>query len=103
MPSSSHKARQHVVELLPRQLVERGEGLVEQENGGPRDERARERDAHLHAARELGGVTRGRVGEADLRERGAGPFAALALGTPRSSSGSATLSSTSRHGKRCAS
>src|SRR5690606_6540212 len=42
-----------VVELLAREFVERGEGLVHQEDRWLGDERPRDRYAHLHAAREF--------------------------------------------------
>ena len=39
-----------VIELESRNLVERGEGLVHQEQGRPQDERAGNRNTHAHAA-----------------------------------------------------
>src|SRR4051812_36673355 len=49
-------------------LVERREGLVQQERARPGDEGPRERDPHLHAAGELRGVALERAREPDLRE-----------------------------------
>ena len=61
---------QIVVEPEARDLVERGERLVHQENVGIGDQRAGQRDAHLHAARQFA-----RIGRFDrqLGEDAAGP------------------------------
>ena len=48
-----HSAQQILVELEAGDLVERGEGLVEQQQPRLGDQRARDRDAHAHAARKL--------------------------------------------------
>jgi hypothetical protein len=59
------EAQHVVVELLPRDFVERGEGLVHQQELGLGDERAGDRDAHLHAARQFARIGLGEIGEAD--------------------------------------
>jgi hypothetical protein len=56
-------------ERLRRQHVERGEGLVHAEQLGTADERARDPDALLHAARELLRVRLLGAREADLLDR----------------------------------
>jgi hypothetical protein len=66
------------VEPLARDLVERGERLVEQEQPRIRDQGPRQRPAHAHAARELGRIAPGRVGQPHLRQHGQGPLPALA-------------------------
>ena len=55
--------------LLARHLVERAERLVHEQQPGLLGERAGDRDALLHAARELVGVAVGEVGEADHLEQ----------------------------------
>ena len=94
---------QLVVELLARDLVERGEGLVEQQQARLGDERARERHTHAHAARELRRIAARGVAEAYALDRARAASRRSPAARPCSSSGSATLSSTSRHGSRCAS
>ena len=69
--------QQVVVERQPRDLVERGERLVEQQEIGVGDERARDRDAHPHPARELARIGALEPGEPDGAQFGRG---ALALG-----------------------
>ena len=103
MPRVDPERAQLLVEPLSSELVERGERLVEQEQLRLGDERPRDRDAHAHASRELVGIAPHCVGELDIVERTRARRRASACETPRSSSGSATLSSTVRHGKRCAS
>jgi hypothetical protein len=66
-----------VVEVLTRDLVEGGEGFVEQEQFRIVDQRAGERGAHAHPAGELGGVAADRVGEADLIDCGFCPRDAI--------------------------
>src|SRR5262245_7655085 len=66
-----------IVEAVPGQLVEGSERFVEEQEPRARDERAGERGAHLHAARELAREAVGGVLEADLRERGERSGAAL--------------------------
>src|SRR5215470_11506632 len=62
--------QQIVVEAKARDLVERGERLVYQQELRLGDERARDRGAHLHPARELARVALREVGKTDTRERG---------------------------------
>ena len=54
-----HSAQQILVEPEARDLVERGERLVEQQELRLGDERARDRDAHLHPARQLARIDLG--------------------------------------------
>lgn len=49
-------AQQIVVQLLAREFVECGEGLIHQEDPGIDRQRPRDGDALLHAARELVGI-----------------------------------------------
>ena len=49
-PRACHSASELGVEPLSRELVERAERLVHQQQVGRGDERARDRRAHLHAA-----------------------------------------------------
>ena len=58
-----------LVELLAGDLVERRERLVEQQQVGLGHQRARERGAHAHAARELRRIAAGGVGETDPLDR----------------------------------
>ena len=55
--------------LLARQRVERAERLVHQQQRRVVDQRARDRDALAHAARQLVRIAVGEVGEPDLREQ----------------------------------
>ncbi len=58
-----------VVELGAGDFVERGEGFVHQQHGGARHQRARDRNAHLHAAGEFARECVGEAGEADALQR----------------------------------
>ena len=58
-----------VVEAKARDLVERGERLVHQQERGLGDQRARDRGAHLHAARKLARIALREAGKPDARER----------------------------------
>src|SRR5207237_652984 len=58
-----------VVEPKTRDLVERRERLIQQHNIRIGDERARQRDPHLHAAGQFTGVGIGKFGKAYLRQR----------------------------------
>ena len=95
----AQSCEQIVVELEARDLVERGEGLVHQEHPRVRDQRARDRHAHLHAARQLA-----RIGA--LEALRAPPWrspprtrpAASSGGMPRSFSGRRTFLNTVAHG-----
>ena len=70
-PVSAADARQLGLHPLARHLVERAERLVHQQQPRTLGERARDRDALLHAARELIGMPVGEVREPDqLRELG---------------------------------
>ena len=69
MPRSRQSSMELLVELLAGDLVERRERLVEQQQVGLGHQRARERGAHAHAARKLGGIAAGGVAEADLLDR----------------------------------
>ena len=53
MPSASRSVQREVFELGARQRVDRSERLVEQQDLRRERDRARDRDALLHAAREL--------------------------------------------------
>ena len=55
--------KQIVVEPKARDLVERRERLVQQQNIRVGDERARQRDPHLHAAGQFAGVGIGKFGK----------------------------------------
>ena len=61
--------KQIVIEPKARDLVERRERLVQQENIRVGDERARQRDPHLHTAGQFTGVCIGKFGKTDLRQR----------------------------------
>ena len=58
-----------VVEAKARDLVERGERLVHQQQRGLGDQRARDRGAHLHPARKLARIALREAGKPDARER----------------------------------
>ena len=60
---------QFVVQTLAREFVERGERLVHQQHRRLGRERAGDRDAHLHAARQLARIGLREGGEADEVER----------------------------------
>ncbi len=45
--------QQFLVQAVARHLIERGKGFVHQQNARPAHQRARNRDAHLHAAGKL--------------------------------------------------
>src|SRR5215831_16529298 len=62
--------QQVVVEAKARDLVERGERLVHQQERRLGDERARDRGAHLHSAGELTRIALRKAGKSDARERG---------------------------------
>ena len=61
--------KQIVVEPKARDLVERRERLVQQQDIRVGDERARQRDPHLHAAGQFTGICIGKFGKAYLRQR----------------------------------
>src|SRR5262245_18936593 len=61
---------QVIVEAKARDLVERGERLVHQQELRLGDERTRDRGAHLHAAGELARIALRKAGKSDARERG---------------------------------
>ncbi len=88
-----------VVQALPREFVERAERLVHQQEIGRGDERAGDRGAHLHAARELAREMAAELREPDLIQRGSrAASVAAARSTPARSSGSRTFASTRAHG-----
>ncbi len=60
---------QIVVELEPRDLVERRKRLVHQQHARRGDQRARDRDPHPHAAGELARIGVGEFAKADARKR----------------------------------
>ena len=62
--------QQFAVEPLPRELIERAERLVHQQQIRRGDERAGDRRTHLHAPRKLAREVAGEIGQADQRERG---------------------------------
>ena len=84
--------------LGARERVERAEGLVEQQHLALLHDRAQQRRALAHAARELERVGALEAVEAERREQRAHALARLARGSPRTSSPSVALSSTRRHG-----
>ena len=61
--------QQIVVEPEAGDLVERGERFVHQENIRIGDQRARQRDPHLHAAGQFARIGVGEFGQPDLRQR----------------------------------
>ena len=67
--SLRHSVEQIVVEPEARDLVERGERLVQQQNIRIGDQRARQRNPHLHAAGQFARIGIGKFGEPDLRQR----------------------------------
>ncbi len=93
-------AQQEVLELRARERVDRGERLVQQQQLGPRDEGARDRDALLHPAGELPGVLARDAVQAQL-VRATASARAIRSGrvSPRARSGNMTLRSTVSHGK----
>ena len=76
-----------VDDLAPGEGVERGEGLVEQQQLGAGDQGAGERGAHGHAAGELGGLEAGGLGQADAGEGGVGGLAGLCDRAPGEAQG----------------
>jgi hypothetical protein len=68
-----------IVEANARFGIDRREGLVEEENARLDDERARNRHALPHPARELVNELGARIFEPDCRERGASPLSPFAL------------------------
>ena len=91
-PRSRGQREQEIDDRAPGRLVEIAGRLVGDQQRGPRRQRARERDALLLAARELGGIMaaaarRGRPAPVPLAAR------AKASRAPASSSGAATFSS----------
>ena len=62
--------QQILVELEARDLVERGERLVHQQNLRLGDQRARDRDAHAHAARQFARIGVAEFCQADAGKRG---------------------------------
>jgi hypothetical protein len=60
---------QFSVEFVARDFVETAEGFVEQQKLRAGHQRARDRRAHLHASRELMGISRVRVVELHQRQR----------------------------------
>ena len=93
------QAQEVVVELEAGDLVERREGLVHEEELRPQRQGAGDRDAHLHAARQLARIGVREAGEADEREALLDPRPRpRASETPRRRSGSQTLSARVRPG-----
>jgi hypothetical protein len=72
------QAQQLLLHLAPRERIERGEGLVHQQDVGLHGQRARDGDALLHAAGEHVRVGVGELGEADLVDHGARALPGLA-------------------------
>jgi len=70
---------QVVIQPKARDLVERGEGLVHQQDLRLRDERARDRHPHAHAARELARIGASEAGEADLLHGAFHPWGCISL------------------------
>ena len=82
------QAAELVLHALAQLLVERAERLVEQDQLGLEDERARQRDALLLAAGELRRPALAEPAELDHVERGFDPPGlSRAAGTPRTASG----------------
>ena len=97
--SSCQSSQQVVVELEAGDLVECGERLVHQQQPRLGDQRAGDRDAHLHAAGKLARHGILEAGEMHARRASRGSRgAALAREMPRSLSGSQTLSKTLAQG-----
>ena len=91
--------QQLLVEVVAHDLVERAERLVHQQQIGVEGERAGDRGALLHAARELPGIFLLEAGEVDELQRALDARLLLCrLEIPMISSGSATLRSMVRHG-----
>ena len=86
------------VQALARHLVERAERLVHQQQRGVERQRAGDRDALLHAARELPGPARLEPGQLDELEHLGDACAAACAVPARASRAAAT-----RCGRRCAS
>ena len=83
---------EEVLHRAPGLRVERAERLVEQQDVGLGRERAGDRDALAHAARELVGRVVGELGEPDDAEQLLHPLARWALRMPTHSSPNATFS-----------
>ena len=99
LPVCVPEPQQLLVELVADDLVERAEGLVHQQQVGVEGQRAGDRGALLHAARELPGKlaarSRSRLTSSSVRATRASP---LGLAKPMISSGSATLRAIVRQG-----
>ena len=68
-PSRALQRLDLVAQPQPHAGVERRQRLVEQQQAGRGRERARQRHALLLAARELGGIFRSGIGQADQRQQ----------------------------------
>ena len=97
LPDSLPDAQQLEVHLLAGQRVERAERLVHQHQLRVVDQRACDRRALLHAARQLVRPLVLRACEADQREQVARAPRRSSIGRPRISAGSMTLSRIVRH------
>jgi hypothetical protein len=91
--------QQFAAQVLGREHVERGEGLVHEEHFRLDDQGAGKADALLHAAGQLFGVGGLKAVQADRVEHLHAAFAALGGSTPRACSGASTFSSTVSQGK----
>ena len=89
-----HSDEQIVVEPETGDLVKRGERLVHQKNIGIGDQRARQRNPHLHAAGQFARIGIGKFGKPDLRQRLLDARIRLRAGACASFSGNRTFSRT---------
>ena len=99
LPSDRHRREQIVVEAKARDLVERRERLVHQQEPRLGHQRTRDRCAHLHAAGELARIARCKARQAYARKRRLDARLRVLRG-PCSLSGSRTLAATVAHGIR---
>ena len=106
MGDEDHRALEHapkrqqvVVEPEAGDLVERGERLVHQQQPRLGHQRARDRDAHLHAAGQFARIGRREIGKTDARRAPAPPPRAFwSRRRAASRSGSRTFCATFAHG-----
>ncbi len=95
------QSEQFVVELGPRDLVERREGFIHQQNFRFGHQCTRDRYPHLHAAGQLPRIGFGKAAQPDLRRALPRPgCGASDFGTPASNSGRWTFSATVRQGNK---
>ncbi len=78
-PRPRQSCKQHVLQVLARERIERREGLVHEQQVGVEGECPSDSKALPHPARELSGIRVGEVGKTHLLETGVRSFLDLAL------------------------